>query len=154
MRSAGGQGSFSPLPLSSLSFILFVCMCVYVHFTLSSYTLSLYYITPSPPTYIFSLTHPLTHSPTCTPTHTHTHTHPLTHSHTQTHTHTGVSSLREYALSSFGVALTHAETRTLKDKLIYEVYPELSQYLFEDKRFMQACECVCVYVCVCVCVCV
>ncbi len=44
----------------------------------------------------------------------------------------GAKSLMEYALASYGVQMTLDEAKEWKNKLITEVYPELSRYLFND----------------------
>lgn len=44
----------------------------------------------------------------------------------------GVHAIRGQALHSYGVELTLEEARDFKYKLIEEVYPELSQYLYEN----------------------
>lgn len=48
----------------------------------------------------------------------------------------GAAALVEYALNSYGVTLSLADAKQFRNKLINEVYPELSHYLFEDRRFV------------------
>lgn len=48
----------------------------------------------------------------------------------------GAAALVEYALNSYGVTLSLADARQFRNRLINEVYPELSHYLFEDRRFV------------------
>ena len=49
----------------------------------------------------------------------------------------GAASLQIYAKSAYGVELTLQEAKSFREKVIYKVYPELSRYLFEDKKFVQ-----------------
>ena len=44
----------------------------------------------------------------------------------------GAKSLMEYASASYGVSMTLEEAKAWKNKLITEVYPELSRYLYND----------------------
>jgi hypothetical protein len=44
----------------------------------------------------------------------------------------GVDSLQTYARLTYGVVLTREETKEWRDRLIHEIYPELSEYLDED----------------------
>jgi hypothetical protein len=48
----------------------------------------------------------------------------------------GAAALVEYALSSYGVELSLEQARRFRERLITQVYPELSHYLFEDRRFV------------------
>jgi hypothetical protein len=45
----------------------------------------------------------------------------------------GASRLVDYARNTFGASMTLEEAETFRDKLINEIYPELSQYLSEDE---------------------
>jgi len=49
----------------------------------------------------------------------------------------GAAALQGYALSAYGVELTLEEARLFRQKVVYKVYPELSRYLYEDKRHIQ-----------------
>lgn len=44
----------------------------------------------------------------------------------------GVTRLREYAAGTFGVCMTEAEAKGLRDRLITDIYPEIGKYLDED----------------------
>ena len=74
----------------------------------------------------------------------------------------GVQAIRDHALSAYGVDISPEEARSFKNKLIYEVYPEFSTYLYENLVLNLArnlkktviLHCVRIWCCFIVCVCV